>query len=117
MRVLLLATVLLVGCGAGVTATGPRHDMPVPRGVARAEVALRVDLRPGPGCEEVFDLALYEDRGVDLVQWDRHAGVCKGRSVTIRYLPRQLSEGALLEAVRKLTTRVEKVGAARETER
>ncbi|EYF04741.1 hypothetical protein [Chondromyces apiculatus] len=109
---------LLVGCGGAEGALrGPLHDVPVAAGEPRAELRLKVALRPGPGCEEAFDLALYEDRGVDLIAWDGQTGACHWRAVTIRYLPRRTSEGALLNAVRKLASGVEKTTAAPETAR
>lgn len=105
---LLLAACFAAGCGAAPAAlTGPQHDVPVPPGEPRADLALRVDLAPAQQCEEQFDLALYEHLGVDLVQWDGRAGTCAARQVTIRYLPRRIGRDELLATVRKLATRVE----------
>ena len=114
----LLAAPLLTGCGAAPRAPSlaPRHDMPVPPGEPRAELRLRVDLAPGAGCEEDLDLALYRDRGVDLIQWDEHTGACAGRTVTIRYLPRRTSAEKILSAVQKLGARAEQMPAAPQAE-
>lgn len=96
-----LSAAAAIGCGgAAIGPATPQHDMPVPKGEPRAEMQLRLDLAPAQGCEETFDLALYEDRGVDLVQWDASAGACAGRVVVIRYLPQKLSAEGLLALVR-----------------
>lgn len=98
------------GCGgASVGPSVPEHDTPVPASEPRAELRMRVDLTPSQGCEESFDLALYENRGVDLVQWDGSTEACSGRVITVRYLPRRLPEGELLEAVRALSLKAEPV--------
>lgn len=114
-----LASLALAGCGgaAGLRPLAPRHDLPVPPGEPRAELRLRVDLPPGAGCEEDFDLALYRDRGVDLIQWDERAGACAGRGVTIRYLTQRTSAAELLGAVRKLAASVEEIPVEPETKR
>src|SRR5689334_9162596 len=93
-KALALALVALAApaCGGAVQApAAPAHDGPVPASEPRAEMRLRVDLEPGHGCEESFDLALYKNFGVDLVQWEESAGGCTGKVVTIRYLPRRVS--------------------------
>jgi hypothetical protein len=96
-----LSAASALGCGgAALGPATPQHDVPVPKGEPRAEMRLRLDLTPAQGCEEAFDLAVYEDRGVDLVQWDASAGACAGRVVTIRYLPQKLSAEGLLALVR-----------------
>lgn len=114
-----LAALALAGCGSasGLPALTPRHDLPVPADEPRAELRLRVDLHPGAGCEEELDLALYRDRGVDLIQWDERAGACAGRSVTIRYLTQRTSAAELLGAVRKLAATVEEIPAGPEAKR
>ena len=102
------------GCGAApVAVAGPTHDVPVPASEPRAELRLRVDLTPATGCEEAFDLALYEHLGVDLVQWDERAGECTGRVVTLRYLPRRLAEAKLFAAVRALAAKAERLPPAK----
>ncbi|RLB63341.1 MAG: hypothetical protein DRI90_07075 [Deltaproteobacteria bacterium] len=103
---LLLA--LVAGCtGAQARAPSvPAHDQPVPPSEPRAEVVLVVDLEASQGCEERFDLALYQDRRVDLIQWDAARGSCAGRQVTIRYLSAQLDRTKLLGLVRKLVLTV-----------
>jgi hypothetical protein len=115
---LLLAVLCAAGCGAAPPPlAGPLHDLPVPAGEPRAAVRLRVDLTPAQGCEETFDLALYRDRGVDLVAWDTRTGACAGRIVTIRYLPRRIGEREVVAAARRLAVRVEQLPLDPESKR
>jgi hypothetical protein len=74
----------------------------VPASEPRAELNLVVDLPAQSDCEERFDLALYQDRGVELIRWELDAPGCQARSVKIRYLPRRLPEPALRERVARL---------------
>lgn len=108
----LAGLVFLQGCAsAAATVAGPLHDMPVLAGEARAELRLRVDLAPGQRCEEAFDLALYEDRAIDLVAWDDATG-CSARAVSIRYLAAKRTEAQLLERVRAIAARAEPIPAS-----
>ncbi len=103
--------VALWACVAGCTGaqarlpTVPDHDRPVAASEPRAELSLVVDLEPAQDCEERFDLAIYQDRRVDLIQWDAAGGSCAARQVTIRYLSAKLDGEALLGLVRKLAVR------------
>jgi hypothetical protein len=100
-----LSFALLLG-PLGCAATGPAElgpgvpDQPVPASEPRAELRLTVDLPASRECEESLDLALYRNRGVDLVAWDERRGSCEGRRIVIRYLPRQLTAEQALELVR-----------------
>lgn len=87
--------------------SAPDHDAPVAADEPRAELKLRVDLAPEQGCEEAFDLAMYKDRGVDLIQWDAAEGSCAGRVIVVRYFPKQLSAEALLEAAKGRASKAE----------
>ncbi|HEY3356399.1 MAG TPA: hypothetical protein VGQ83_24325 [Polyangia bacterium] len=102
----LVAALLAAGCGPppGVT---PAGDTPAPADAARAAVRLRVDLPAAQGCERTFDLALYHDRGIDLIQWDARRGQCAGRVVVIRYLSARLDRAAVVAAATRLAARVE----------
>jgi hypothetical protein len=84
-------------------------DQPVPKTEPRSEVRLVVDLMASADCEQRFDLALYRNRAVDLVQWDDQLGACRARSVTIRYLSRQITREQLLQEIRGLSARVVEV--------
>lgn len=108
-RPIMLALALLAGgCAAGPAgAVGPAHDAPVPASEPRAELKLKIDLHQRAGCEEEFDLALYEDFGVELIAWREPLGVCKDRHAVIRYLPNQISRDALLRRVQELSNKVE----------
>lgn len=108
-RPAVLALALLAGaCAAGPVATsGPAHDAPVAASEPRAELRLKIDLHQRAGCEEDFDLALYEDFGVELIEWREPLGVCKDRHAVIRYLPNQISRDALMRRVQELSHKVE----------
>ncbi|MEM1032456.1 MAG: hypothetical protein AAF928_10765 [Myxococcota bacterium] len=106
----IVAALGLVACqtGGSGAAVGPKtssRDVYVPADVARSEVVLRVSLPPAADCEERFDLELYRERGVDLIDWDARSG-CSGRGVDITYFPERLPEPRLLERVRELATDV-----------
>jgi hypothetical protein len=79
----------------------------VPASEPRAELSLKLDLPRTSTCEEDFDLALYEDRGVDFIGWTRAQSGCSGRRVKIRYLPRRLERARLLARVQELASKVE----------
>src|SRR5687768_16826793 len=86
--ILLLTALACTSTGRAVAAGPP--DQPMPPGEPRAELPLTVDLFSSSACEENFDLALYEDRGVELVEWDDQPGKCTARAIRIRYLPQRL---------------------------
>ena len=98
------AVALLAAACARPVQAAAAPDQPVPPGEPRAELRLVVDLPPSSSCDEDFDLGLYRNRGVDLVQWDDQPGVCAARAITIRYLPNRLTRDRLLERVRQLST-------------
>ena len=104
----------LVGCAASHAASPPAapagdFDRPVPADEPRATVALSVDLEASRDCEERFDLAIYRDRGVELVAWDDREGRCSGREVSIRYLTAMLNEMRLLALVKEHAKNVKKI--------
>ncbi len=105
---LVLALMSLQACGgAAARSAPPSHDRPVPATEARAEVQLQLELEQRAGCEEDFDLALYQDPGIELIDWKEPFGACKARQVTIRYLPGRISKDALLHRVKQLAPKVE----------
>ena len=106
-----LSSALALGCGAsGPSLARPESsDQPVPPDEPRAELALRLDLEPTGDCEERFDLALYENRAVEMVAWDAHHERCEGRIAVIRYLSRHIDAEGVLEAVRALVLRSERL--------
>ncbi|MBI4953745.1 MAG: hypothetical protein HY908_17100 [Myxococcales bacterium] len=108
LRTPLLAVLVLFGGCAG---TAPFEqaadwDKPVPRDVPRATVSLRLDLHPSQDCEERFDLALYQDRGIDLIEWDAERGRCADRHVRVRFLSQATSPEKVLALATKLAARV-----------
>lgn len=82
-------------CAPASTLAGPGPDAPVPPDAPRATVSYRLDLEPGNACEQHFDLALYADRGIDLIRWDENSDSCRGRVVHIRYLSQKLDVRAV----------------------
>lgn len=107
----ILAALAVLASACGGSAQEPASaafDRPVPASEKRAELRLRVDLAPAQGCEEAFDLALYKNRGIDLIEWDANTGACAGRDVVIRYLPQRTTEDEILKAARGLAAKAER---------
>jgi len=108
-----LALLLITGCGgqpwSQVAHPQPTsRDVPVPAGVKRAEVGLLLSLPPAADCEERFDLELYRERGVDMIDWDDGRG-CVERGVDITYLPERLARPQLMQRVQDLATVVNRL--------
>ncbi len=101
---------LCAACGASTqppaVPAGP-PDQPVPASVPRGEVHGAIDLTPRSDCEEAFDLAVYKNRGVDLITWDDLDGRCVGREVEVTYLTDRLTKQRLLELIRAHSDRFE----------
>jgi hypothetical protein len=97
LRSHLLAAALLAG---GCAARAPEPDVPAPASEPRATLRLRVDLARAQRCDEAFDLALYQDRGIELIEWDAGSR-CEGRAITVRYLPRRLTAAQVMSAARQ----------------
>jgi hypothetical protein len=103
---------LLPACGAASAARAPAWDTPIPAAEARAELVVVLDLEPVSDCDERFALALYEERGVELLSWDESAGLARGcsrRRVTVRYVPGRVSRDALLARIREASRKAEVV--------
>jgi hypothetical protein len=108
-RILIILVVVLAvpACGRTSCAGPLPPDTPVPAGEPRASLRLKIDLTRESACDETFDLAIYQDRGVDLIVWDEAKGRCNDRVVTIRYLPKRVSRDALMTTIRKTTLKAE----------
>lgn len=104
--------ITLSACGERPSARAPSWDAPLPANEPRAELALELDLEPVSDCDERFDLALYEERGVELLSWDQQ-GIesrgCSERRVRVRYVPGRITRDALLARVRQISRKVELV--------
>jgi hypothetical protein len=97
----------LGACAAGaVVPAGPPSDTPVAPGEPRAVLRAVVDLEPTSGCEQRFDLAMYRDRSIELIEWDRQRGLCTNRTVAIRYLSRRTDAGRVAQAARQHAVRL-----------
>ncbi len=101
---------LLGACGGRVGPPG-HPDEPVPATEPRAELTVRVELPATQGCFETFDLAVYADRGIELLAWAPGTRSRCERTLTVRYLPRRLERARVLERLRAHATRVEETPA------
>ena len=100
----------LFGCGRAATESGPvydAHDSPTDANEPRAELGVVVDLAVEGDCEERFDLALYRDPAIELVQWDPSPAPCARRKAIVRYLPRRASRDAIVRKIRGLSKSAE----------
>jgi hypothetical protein len=102
VAVLAAATLLAAWLGIRAQLAAGRHDVPAPAGEPRAEVVVVIDLDPRRGCDEAFDLALYDHPGVELVTWDARRS-CRSRRATVKYLPARIRRAALLERIGRLS--------------
>jgi hypothetical protein len=99
-----LPSPLLVFAFAGVLAgacagSAPEAaDVPAPASEPRATIGVALDLRRAQRCEEAFDLALYQDRGIELITWDEGSR-CEDRNITVRYLPGRTTPEKIFRAV------------------
>ncbi|MGC4095219.1 MAG: hypothetical protein QM756_46320 [Polyangiaceae bacterium] len=97
----------LSACAPARVAAAPgAFDKPVAANEARAQLKLELDLPKTASCEEDFDLSLYKEPSVDLVEWSGGGRKCSGRRVTIRYLPKRTDVERLLARVRQLSSNV-----------
>jgi hypothetical protein len=92
---------LLAGCAAHP----PEPDVPAPPSEPRATLRLRVDLARGQRCDEAFDLALYQDRAIELIEWDQGSR-CEDRAISIRYLSRKTTPERVIRAAQQAAVKV-----------
>jgi hypothetical protein len=104
-RTLALLVLSSVIAGACAAAGPPLPEPAAPASEPRATLRLRLDLPRGQRCEEAFDLALYEDRGVELVEWDAGSR-CEDRVIAVRYLPRRTRPEDILRAAGKAGAKI-----------
>ncbi len=104
-----LGLFLLAACAEPQSARAPTYDSPIAGSEPRALLRVVVDLEPVGGCDEAFDLAMYQDRGVELIEWDSARG-CSARRVILRYIPGRISRDALLSKIRQVSRKVEVMG-------
>jgi hypothetical protein len=93
----LAALALIAGACAAAT---PAPEAPAPPSEPRATLRLKLDLERRQHCEEAFDLAVYQDRGVELIAWDEGSR-CEGRTATVRYLPGRTTPANILRAAQQ----------------
>ncbi|HET9929940.1 MAG TPA: hypothetical protein VFQ35_04600 [Polyangiaceae bacterium] len=93
----------LSACAPTRVAAAPgSHDRPVPADEPRAQLKLELDLPKTASCEEDFDLRLYANPAVDLIEWRGNGQKCSGRRVTISYLSRRTDADKVLMQVKGL---------------
>ena len=97
---------LAAACGTTSLPQPPPPDRPVPASEPRANVSARVDLEPARDCEEAFDLAVYQNRAIELIAWDDRIGACSDRHVDVRYLSGRASQNEVMETLRRHAVRV-----------
>jgi len=108
LRIAALLAFGMLGCaGNPAVREAGVPDSPVPAAEPRGVLRAVVDLPSTQGCEEKFDLVLYRDRAVDLIEWDGARGACSRRTVVIRYLSSRTSADRLTAAARQLAIRFE----------
>ena len=81
-------------------------DQPIPASEPRDEVSARIDLHRSHDCEEAFDLAVYQNRAIELIAWDEHVGTCQDRHVDITYLSRKITRDEVIQTARRHAERV-----------
>jgi len=97
---------LAAACGTTSLKQAPPPDQPVPASEPRTEIAARVDLTPSRDCEEAFDLAVYQNRAIELIAWDERTGTCDGRRIDVRYLSRKIDRDGVVRTIRRHAERV-----------
>jgi hypothetical protein len=102
---------LAAGCaGAEALAASLPPDSPVPAEEPRETFRLKVDLKRAANCDEAFDLGLYQNRGVELIEWEASTSRCAGRVASVRYLSRRTKREDVVRAATALALKVEVVG-------
>ena len=112
-RVLLLPTLaLLLACGAGT----PAADVASPASEPRETTRVLIDLKKTGSCTEGFDLAVYQNRNIEMIAWqpDAPAGAggqevgpdCEQRVAEVRFLSRHISKADVLSLLRANAIRV-----------
>lgn len=89
------------GCGTGALRTTSSPDAPIPPGEPTAAVSLALDLPQAQDCEEAFDLAMYKNRAVHVIEWDSSTGRCTDRKARIVYLPKRITRDGVVAEARK----------------
>jgi hypothetical protein len=104
--VLVVATLSAAVVGYRARLVSPTHDEAASADLPRSALVLDVALTARVACDEVFDLALYRELGVELVAWDPATRSCGARRVTVKYLPSRIRRATLLERIERLAISV-----------
>ena len=103
--------VFLCACGGGIHAA----DAPVAANEPRETTLVLIDLKKTATCTEAFDLAVYENRNIEMIAWKDDEGSphtstsapdCEHRIAEVRFLSRHISKADVLSLLRSHATRV-----------
>lgn len=106
-----LCLAFLGACGAGT----PAADVPVAQNEPRETARVLIDLPKTASCTEQFDLAVYENRSIEMIAWKDDEGGdrasesspdCEHRIAEVRFLSRHISKSDVLSLLRSHATRV-----------
>ena len=108
-RFLLLPTLALsLACGAGM----PAADVPSPANEPRETTRVLIDLKKTGSCTEAFDLAVYQNRNIEMIAWQSEGNEkgngpdCEQRIAEVRFLSRHISKTDVLSLLRANAIRV-----------
>lgn len=109
-RFLLLPTLALsLACGAGM----PEADFPSPASEPRETTRVLIDLKKTGSCTEAFDLAVYQNRNIEMVAWQAEGASgpgngpdCEHRIAEVRFLSGKISKADVLSWLRAHAIRV-----------
>lgn len=104
---LFLGFSLAIGCSSNSKHVANSYDRPIPSSEPREELKLILDLETSTNCEEQFDIAMYQDLGVELIQWNEPKEGCLQRQVTVRFLTTRISREALIQRIRQHAHKVQ----------
>jgi hypothetical protein len=96
---------LALAAGACVTRTAVR-PLFAPASEPRGTMRLAIDLPPAQRCAETFDLAIYQEPGIELVAWDDGPSRCAGRVIEVRYLPNKTTPERVTAAAVRAGARI-----------
>jgi hypothetical protein len=97
-----------VACAEAALPPAGEPDRPVPPSEPRATLDVLLDLPRRVGCEGAFELALYTNRGIELVEWQGDgARDCTARRAKVRFLPARLSRDKAIALIRSVSMKME----------
>lgn len=103
-----------LSCATFACGAAPGSDLPVPHTEARETISVQLDLPKTASCTEQFDLAVYANRAIEMIEWTTPEGSppgadgpdCEQRIVHVRFLSRKTSKAEVMALLRANATRV-----------